>query len=779
MKRVLTLISGLLILLTTAIIAQSPAIDSLLDELKDVKEDSNKVNLLANVSYELARYNYENALQYSKLGIYLGEKLEYKKGLASCYKSIGVIYYYQNDYQQSLENYFKCLNLSKEINEVELTAGILNNIGQVYYLLGNFDLALEKCTESLKLEEQLKNDLQIAKVLNMISIIHQEQGKYPLALENYFRSLKIYEERNDKEGISDVYNNIGLTYMYQGTYDQSLDYYFKGLAISEELTDSTIRYRKIANAYLNIGSIYDYQEDYEKALDYFNRSILIFKTLDEKFNLSFAYDYIGRIYHKKKNYDQALEYYFNGLEICEEIDDQVGVGLSYTNIGESYARQGEYSKALDYLFISLKISEENGNVNNTATNCLNIGEIYFELGNYSKSLQYLNRSKQIGNEIGALEAEKDASEALSRTYSKLNNYKLAYENHVLFKTLFDKLKSDENVKSIAQREMQYEFDKKQKQQKFEEAQKKAARDAERKRERLIRFIFIIIITFVMVFAFFMLRSYQIIKKSNILLAQQRDQITEQKQSITDSIIYAKRIQTAVLPSPDYAEEILSEHFILFKPRDIVSGDFFWMTQRQGKSIIVAADCTGHGVPGAFMSMLGVSFLNEIVNKNETSQANLILNQLRAAVKKTLDQTGKKDEAKDGMDLALCIFDYENKKMQYAGAYNPLYLYRNNELIETKADKMPIGIHIKEKESFTNHEFDLQKDDTFYIFSDGFVDQFGGEKGQKFKSKKFKELLLGIQDRSLKEQKEILDITIENWRGDFEQLDDICVVGIRI
>jgi serine phosphatase RsbU (regulator of sigma subunit) len=274
------------------------------------------------------------------------------------------------------------------------------------------------------------------------------------------------------------------------------------------------------------------------------------------------------------------------------------------------------------------------------------------------------------------------------------------------------------------------------------------------------------------------RTEEVVKQKDEIEAQ-RDEIADKNRSITDSIEYAKRIQTAILPSNEYAEEILPEHFILFRPRDIVSGDFYWMTKKNNRLVLIAADCTGHGVPGAFMSMLGVSFLNEIVNRHDIDSAGEILTQLRADVKKTLGQEGKEGEAKDGMDIALCIVDLENMKMQYAGAYNPMYLYRDNELLETKADRMPIGIYVKEKESFTNNDIELKKGDVFYIFSDGFQDQFGGEDGQKFKTKNFKQLLLEIHQKPMAEQREILNTTVDKWRGKWEQVDDIIILGIRV
>jgi serine phosphatase RsbU (regulator of sigma subunit) len=260
---------------------------------------------------------------------------------------------------------------------------------------------------------------------------------------------------------------------------------------------------------------------------------------------------------------------------------------------------------------------------------------------------------------------------------------------------------------------------------------------------------------------------------------QRDKILIQKRNITSSIEYAKRIQTAVLPPVDYLDECMPEYFVLFKPRDIVSGDFYWISQKDDKIIVAAVDCTGHGVPGAFVSMLGVAFLNEIISKQEIIKPDMILNNLRKQVKKALRQSGKINEPSDGMDMALCVIDIKKMELQYAGAYTPLYLIRNKEITKLKADRMPVGIYIVEKDSFTNHLLKIQPRDVIYLFSDGYVDQFGGKMGGKFKYHRFRKLLLEIQDKSMDEQKNILDTTIEKWRGDLEQIDDILIVGFRM
>ncbi len=260
---------------------------------------------------------------------------------------------------------------------------------------------------------------------------------------------------------------------------------------------------------------------------------------------------------------------------------------------------------------------------------------------------------------------------------------------------------------------------------------------------------------------------------------QRDIANRHRKKLTDSIHYAKRIQNALLPPDEYLNSILDDYFVLYMPRDIVSGDYYWVTDFEDKIIITAADCTGHGVPGAFMSVLGISFLNEIVNRNRQFQANLILNQLRKEVKTSLRQTKANLQSADGMDMALCIINRKEMTLQYAGAYNPLFLIRDNELTQIKADKMPIGVFLKEKDSFTNHEINLKKDDVIYMFSDGYIDQLDSNGGHKFLRSRFKKLLTHIHKKPFKEQKNILHKSHIEWRGTAEQLDDILVIGLKI
>lgn len=282
---------------------------------------------------------------------------------------------------------------------------------------------------------------------------------------------------------------------------------------------------------------------------------------------------------------------------------------------------------------------------------------------------------------------------------------------------------------------------------------------------------------------FSFMQIQIIAREKEIVDKQNHFVEEKNKEIIDSINYAQKIQSAIIPPEAHITELLHENFIFYKPRDIVSGDFYWVKQVNHHIVLVAADCTGHGVPGAFMSMLGISFLNEIVQRREITQANQILNELRKQIKHSLRQHGKREECKDGMDIALCVIDIKNNMMQYAGAFNPLYLIRDvngkPELQEVKADRMPVGFHYAKDKSFTNHEIQLEIGDTFYIFSDGFIDQIGGKEEKKYLSRRFKELLLEIHEQPMYEQKEILDKTLKNWMEGYCQIDDILVVGVRV
>jgi serine phosphatase RsbU (regulator of sigma subunit) len=272
---------------------------------------------------------------------------------------------------------------------------------------------------------------------------------------------------------------------------------------------------------------------------------------------------------------------------------------------------------------------------------------------------------------------------------------------------------------------------------------------------------------------------EMIETQRDVAIKQRDELTAQKKEITSSINYAKHIQSALLPAEEIFTQYFKDHFILYKPKDIVSGDFYWVTHKDNRTILAAADCTGHGVPGGFMSIMGIAFLNEIVDNLGIIQPNEILNVMRERIIHTLSQGGKKIEAQDGMDIAIITYESENNRLQYAGAFNPVMIIRDGVLHELKADRMPIGYLFHQDKPFTNNEITVHPKDSVYLFSDGYMDQYGWRNDTKFKLKNFKQLLLEIQHVPLKAQKMLLENNLANWQGDLDQIDDIMVIGVQL
>jgi len=317
------------------------------------------------------------------------------------------------------------------------------------------------------------------------------------------------------------------------------------------------------------------------------------------------------------------------------------------------------------------------------------------------------------------------------------------------------------------------------------------------KQKLILYFVLLALLLVSFLGYYIYRSYKIKKEANIrleeknrtismqkdeiaqqrdLAAAQRDQIAYQKKHITDSIMYAKRIQTALIPSLELFSDKL-EHFVLYKPLAIVSGDFYWVSSQDHKQVIISADCTGHGVPGAFMSMLGVTLLNEIVNGKHILMPDQIIENLRQGVIKSLNQVADEESVKDGMDMAVCVVDFSENILWFSGANCPLYLVRKGELIHYRADKMPASIHYR-MQPFALHKIELKKGDAFYIFSDGYADQFGGPSEKKFMSMKLKETLVEMADQPMLKQGEELSNIFEEWRGDNPQVDDVTLIGVR-
>ena len=767
----------------------------------------------------------------------------------------------QNNTDSALILYQKALdisefNIKKNLNRQQFQqfqAIALRNFGFVKYDQGEYEKAIEYYNNSIIIEIELSksSNLTIAlsgkKGLSMsygsIGNIQLYQSNYDNALENYSKSLKISEELKDKKWISACYSNIGNVHYARGTYDKSIEAYLKSLKINEEIGDR----RGMSYSYTNIGNVNAEQENFEKALEYYTLSSKIKEELNDQKGMSICYTNIGNIQHKYRNFEKALEYYLKSLKIKENLKDKNGISTCYNNIGFTYKEQEKYDLALDYFSKSLNLREEIGDKEGIANSNLNIGTINSDLSasallsksqkiNYlNKSIDYFTKAFDLSQELKTLPIVKNSAKSLMLAYEALGNDKLALKYSKIFISAMDSMFSEEKTNALAKMGAIYESEKrdltiqKLEKEKLLQNETIARQDAENKKQRTLILSFIAGFILILTFSILLYRLFLQKKKANLLLAEQNAEILQQKEEIstqrdeiegqrdlvtiqknkieeihkevTDSINYAKRIQEAVLPISISAREILGSHFILFHPKDIVSGDFYYVTKVKNWLIVAVADCTGHGVPGAFMSMLGISFLNEIVQKQEINKASQILNELRKEIINALQQKGNSGEQKDGMDMSLLAIDSKSNNAQWAGANNPLWVVKSKKFIklesnkvekekldelstfdfqleEVKPDKMPIAIYEK-MDSFTNHELQLQKGDCIYLMTDGYEDQFGGLKGKKFLSKNLKQLIVANCQLPMIEQNENLEKTLVEWIGEGEQIDDITILGIKI
>lgn len=634
----------------------------------------------------------------------------------------------------------------------------------------------------LTLIKTSKPDTNKAIYLSQLTYECLATGDYEKGLTYGTEALKLAYKLNFKKGITNASINIGNIYCSQANYPQALEYYLKTLKLQEELKNKN----GIATLLANIGIVYSLQGDYKKALDYYFKALKMAEELGNKNLIGNLLGQIGIIFNRKGDYQKALDYYFKALKIKEEIGNKVGTSSTLGNIGNAYKDQKNFPKALDYYFKALKMKEELGDKHGMAINLGNIGSLYTTTGKFKQAEHYLKRAIAMDDSTGTLDMLSQDYEYLSLLYDTTGRHKEAL---ILYKkaiTLKDTIFSQENKKQLVRKEMNFEFDKKEIAAKAQQDKKDAVTASEKQSQKVIIYSVSFGLFLVLLLALFIFKGYKQKQKANIVITQQKEEVEKQKElvemknkEITDSINYAKRIQQAKLPKKEEIYSALPQCFVLFKPKDIVSGDFYFFYKNESSVFIASADCTGHGVRGAFMSMIGSEKLSDAVSQStDTSE---ILKQLNKGIKTSLHQSENDESTRDGMDIALCSVDTENRLIKYAGANRPLWIIRNGrtEVEEIIATKRAIGGLTDDNQHFDTHELKLHQGDTFYISTDGYADQFGGQMGKKLMTKKLKEILIGIQSKTMKEQEQHLDNFVENWKGGSEQVDDILIIGVRL
>ncbi|MGZ3921849.1 MAG: tetratricopeptide repeat protein, partial [Bacteroidia bacterium] len=511
-----------------------------------------------------------------------------------------------------------------------------------------------------------------------------------LSLNYSSKALELAQQIGYKKGIAMAYNNLGNLYTSQDNYKKAYEYYSGSLDISKEINDK----KGIATGYNNIASLYSEQKDYKNALRYYEIALKLRKELNDQHTVAASLNNIGSVYYRQAMLDKALDYFFQSLSIKSKIGDKT-LGYNYNNIANIYADMGETDKSLAYFFKALESWQEGSDIASVAICKLGISNIYYDKNDLVNAEKFAKEALEESKQVHSSLTMAASCGMLAQIYAEMGKYKEAYLASEKMNQLQDTLFANSSLKAMRESEFRHDLEKR------ENAIALLNKDREIQKLQLSKnrtwifflFIGLILIALVLTVTF---SRYRVKKNANLLLTKKNKEIEEQKKDITDSINYAKRIQEAILPDKEIKYRAFPDAFVLFMPKDIVSGDFYWFTEKNGKRLIAAVDCTGHGVPGAFMSMIGNAFLNEIINERGITKPSEILNQLRSNIIKSLKQTGVQGESKDGMDISILCFEEDENGIfvEYAGANNPLWRFKKQADVfyieEIKADKQPIG-----------------------------------------------------------------------------------------
>ncbi len=647
---------------------------------------------------------------------------------------------------------------------------------------------------------------------------------YDLSSTNYSKAFSLVDSALNQSiahsyawGEAEALRVKGLTLFYAIQYSQALKLFIESKEKFQALGDTI----GVCNANNLIATVYDYQGFNKKAILKHQENLELRRAIGDINGLSATLNNIAVNLRKIGETQKALEYYLLAINLILNSDDLRSLSRSYNNVGLVFLELNELDSAFKYLNKALEIREKLTFPQDLKNTYQGLGSYYFQAKNLKKARDYFEKSFLIANEIGIVYEIESAAKDLSQVYYQMGQYKKAYDTHLIYKQMSDSLKNKETIQLLTSMEMESKFEKERELQKLIQEKKDADNQLIMVKQKRFRNILVLVIVALLVIALLIFKGFIEKTKHNRLLTIQNEEILQQKeeistqrdeiesqkeeieaqrdllikqkllmenknQKLTDSLEYARSIQGALLPWTGTLHSLIGDHFILYKPKDIVSGDFYWASDTNDGVIVCVADCTGHGVPGAFMSVLGISLLSEIVQKDRITQPNLILNKLREYLIYSLRQDETHSRHKEGMTIAICHIDRKKGLMKYAGASMPMILIRHTYgtpiLERLHPDGMPIGISPRMRD-FTQKEYTISNGDMLYLYSDGYADQFGGTEGKKLKIKPFLSLLENNSTRPLAEQQQILESNIKNWINEsnpvVEQFDDITILGIRI
>jgi serine phosphatase RsbU (regulator of sigma subunit) len=554
------------------------------------------------------------------------------------------------------------------------------------------------------------------------------QSKNDVTQENLSEALLWFSNNPSEPGYSRALNLKGNLFESFGDYENALQFCLLARKLSIEINDRETE----AETCSQLGMIYTRLCNFMKALEYFSESLKIREEIHDENAIASSLNRLGMIMRLIKKYNESLEFYEKSLQIRRRNNQPASIPWTMLGIASTYEEMHKTPEALEYYQSGM----QGGDIRCSLQCIMGTGRILSITGHTDKAEEKLQESLKMAKKVKFLSLVAEAYASLANHYKSTGQYKKALKNHILYHKAKESVLSEEAQSRLRNVEISYAIEKSEKEKEI-----------------------------------FRLRHVELKKAYEI--------IEEKNKDITAGINYASRIQRAILTNPDEITGLSNKCFILYLPKEIVSGDFYWFTRTGEKLIMAVGDCTGHGVPGALMSMLGISFLEEIVNHRKITQSGDILNELRKEIQRALHQRGNREDARDGMDISIVVINSIKNIIQYSGAYQNLYMIHDDKLIEYQADRMPIGIFELSDKNFTTQIISSKAGDFIYMFSDGYADQFGGPDHKKYNRSSLKNLLLKIHKMPLSIQKQVLEKEFNDWKGEHVQIDDVLVVGLSI
>ena len=701
---------------------------------------------------------------------------------------IVLIIHHQFAHAQKTKQADSLVALLNESNANADKARLLIRLAEVYHKKST-SRSVGYAQKALELSEKLNYQKGIGESMYYLAIGQFNQSKFTIAQDYLTKASILYRGIDDQKGVANAQKQIGRIYDRLGDYEKALEHHVNSLKINESLNNQ----RGMAAAYLEISRVYYHRSDYFKSLEYCREALSIAQTIDADALLAESYKNLATTYQKIAEYKQALTYYQRALKIFQQLEDQKNISTTLLGIGEVYIGAQQSNKALENLLKARKIQQAVGDQEGLGYTSLGIGRVYTASKNYERALDYLNKGLQTFRDIQSKKPISESYFYLAEAYQKQRKYQQAYQNYQLYKAYTDSLYNETRSLQIA--EMQTRLDLRTKESEIKRLNKEQElkdltiklKNADISQQNTFLAILLAGTVLILVLAFVLFNSRLKLRRTNRQLLHQNQEIDRQKKivegqhrKITDGLRYAETIQLSILPHQPQINEFFQEHFVIYKAKDMVSGDFYWIDQVDDKIITAVLDCTGHGVSGAFMSMVGNTLLNEIVRQRKIVSPAIILEELHKGVVESLR---KQESNLDlGMEACICVIEHNNhqekQQLIFAGAKRPLYYIHDETITEIRGNRSAVGFDFGKKRIFENKTLDVQSGGVLYLTTDGFSDQ-AGEHNQRLGRARFKDLLVTYSKLPLDQQKESLEKALQKHQKNVPQRDDITILAVRV